>query len=311
MSLGVMERLERARVALDGLSVGDAFGERFFVPAEIALHCIEQRAVPKSPWPYTDDTEMALAIYEVLEEKQEVDCDLLAQVYARRYAADIRKGYGGTAHDILRSIYFGEPWRSAAGRVFDGSGSMGNGGAMRVAPAAAYFAEDYDKVVEQARRTAEVTHANPEGQAGAIAVAVAVAWAWQNASAPEPDDMFETVLRYTPYGETQGGIALAADLPRSYLVGTAISALGNGRRVLAQDTVPFSLWCAARHLDCYEDAMWNTVFGLGDRDTTCAIVGGIVVWTSGRDSIPEAWLQAREPLRYRSESSPATELVRE
>ncbi len=41
--------------------------------------------------------------------------------------------------------------------------------------------------------------------------------------------------------------------------------------------------------------MWTTVSGLGDRDTTCAIVGGIVA-LHDQAVIPEEWLQAREPL---------------
>ena len=44
------------------------------------------------------------------------------------------------------------------------------------------------------------------------------------------------------------------------------------------------------------DAPWLTVSGLGDRDTTCAIVGGIVACYVGEEGIPAAWLQAREPL---------------
>lgn len=42
--------------------------------------------------------------------------------------------------------------------------------------------------------------------------------------------------------------------------------------------------------------MWTTVAGLGDRDTTCAIVGGIVVLASGTESIPEPWRDACEPI---------------
>ncbi len=60
--------------------------------------------------------------------------------------------------------------------------------------------------------------------------------------------------------------------------------------------MPYAVWCAARHLDAYAEALWSTVSGQGDRDTTCAIVGGIVVLSAGRESIPPAWLAAREPL---------------
>lgn len=48
---------------------------------------------------------------------------------------------------------------------------------MRVAPVGAFFADDMDLVVSQARASAEVTHAHNEAIVGAIAVAVAAAWA--------------------------------------------------------------------------------------------------------------------------------------
>jgi ADP-ribosylglycohydrolase len=72
--------------------------------------------------------------------------------------------------------------------------------------------------------------------------------------------------------------------------------LGNGSQVLASDTMPFTLWCAARHLDGYEEALGTTVAAPGDRDTSCAIVGGIVALSAGRDQLPAGWLAAREPL---------------
>ena len=65
-----------------------------------------------------------------------------------------------------------------------------------------------------------------------------------------------------------------------------MSALGTGHDISAQDTCPFALWCAGGHLDSYEEALWLTVSGLGDRDTTCAMVGGIVALSAGVDSIP-------------------------
>ena len=79
-------------------------------------------------------------------------------------------------------------------------------------------------------------------------------------------------------------------------VHAAVSVLGNGSRVTAQDTVPFALWSATCHLNDYEEALWATVSGLGDRDTTCAIVGGVVVMQSGLRSIPKQWLHCREPI---------------
>ncbi len=291
-------RLDRARLALDGLSVGDALGGQFFIPG-VYNACIRDRLTPEGPWRYTDDTEMALAILEILQRHGRVDQDDLARSFARRYRAEMYRGYGPTAHEILAAIGRGVPWEVAASEPFGGKGSMGNGGAMRVAPLGAYFADDLGRVVAEARASAEVTHAHPEGQAGAIAVAVAAAWAWHVGRGREEGSgrrLLEVALEHTPDGETRRGIVEAVAVPLDAEVSWAIYNLGNGGKVTSPDTVPFTLWCAARHLDDYAAAIWTTISGGGDVDTNCAIVGGIVALSAGRDSIPSVWLRAREPL---------------
>ncbi|MGR6915488.1 ADP-ribosylglycohydrolase family protein [[Actinomadura] parvosata] len=75
----------------------------------------------------------------------------------------------------------------------------------------------------------------------------------------------------------------------------AARALGNGRQVAAHDTVPFTLWVAARHRHDYEAALWTTAAAGGDIDTTCAIVGGIVAAAEGI-RLPPRWKSRCEPL---------------
>jgi len=291
--------LERARLALDGLSVGDAFGERFFGAPARVLERIEQRLVPAAPWFWTDDTAMALSVFEELQDKERIDRDSLALRFARRYRNDSRRGYGGTAHDILMDISLGGDWREVAQSAFDGQGSMGNGGAKRVAPIGAFFAYDLAAVVEHARASAQPTHAHPEGQAGAIGVAVAAAIACQMGQGALPrsgTSLLQAVLEHVPAGATEAGIRRALALPLTAAPSAAVAELGNGSRVISEDTVPFSLWCAARHLDDFEQALWTTVAGLGDRDTTCAIVGGIVALSAPAPAIPRVFLESRERL---------------
>ena len=291
-------RMRRALVSLDGLSVGDAFGERFFYLPNVE-RMIAQRGIPRRPWPYTDDTEMALAIVEVLGRRGKIDQDDLAAAFARRYQARPNRGYGATAHEILKSVATGVAWRTAASRAFGGEGSMGNGGAMRVAPLGAYWADDLNTVVEQARASAAVTHAHAEGQAGAIAVAVAAAWAARRGAGEAvepPGALIELALANTPQGSTRRGLVYARDLFDDESVDTVVEVLGNGSNVTSPDTVPFALWCAARHIDDYPEAIWTTVSGLGDIDTNCAIVGGIVALSTGPDAIPAVWLLSRETL---------------
>ncbi len=293
MDITLQERRRNAQTSLEALAVGDAFGERFFANPGLVEQLIETRAMPTAPWRFTDDTVMAISIADVLFIRGTIDQDLLAELFAARYLRDPARGYGGMAHRVLARLASGENWRDVSPSVFDGAGSMGNGGAMRAAPIGGYFFDDLGRAVEEARRSAEVTHAHHEAKAGAIAVAAAAAWV--AAGGERTEDLFACVLAHTPDGETRTRINTASRLPLDCDVRTAVKALGNGSRVLSQDTVPFCLWSAARHLRAFEDAMWFTVSGLGDRDTTCAIVAGIIALHPAT-KVPTEWLGARESL---------------
>ena len=291
------DRFARAALSLDGLSVGDAFGEQFFVDPYQVNDLIEARTLPVAPWPYTDDTEMALSVVAVLQQANEIDQDQLAVSFASRY--DMRRGYGPAMHGILPRMMIRGAWPALAQGLFGGQGSFGNGAAMRVAPVGAYFAEDLTTVAAQAYDSAIVTHFHPEAAAGAIAVAVAAAYAWSLHDVrplPNRQEFLELILPHVPNGMVSEKIRHARDLSPDASVMLAVSALGNGSQISAQDTVPFALWCAGQHLGSYEEALWLTVSGLGDRDTTCAMVGGIVALSAGAASIPALWKASREPL---------------
>lgn len=79
------------------------------------------------PWPYTDDTEMALGIVEVLRRQGCIEQDDLADIFAHRYGLNLYRGYGARAYSVLEAIGDGESWQTASGSIFDGMGSMGNG----------------------------------------------------------------------------------------------------------------------------------------------------------------------------------------
>ena len=135
----------------------------------------------------------------------------------------------------------------------------------------------------------------PDGEAGAIAIAVATATAWQMRSSKDDTPRVDSRSPQThaTWPNATGDKQSSGDPrfvnrsgPRSRLLVTAA-------RVIASDTVPFCLWCAARHLRSFEQAMWSTVSGRGDRDTTCAIVGAIVALSVGSDKLPSDWLEAQ------------------
>lgn len=297
MESSSQDPIERAKASLEGLSVGDAFGETFFINPDVVEGLIAERALADRTWTYTDDTLMALSVFSVLREHGHIDQPALARSFAERY--DRTRGYGPAMHRLLWEIKSGEDWAERAQSLFEGQGSFGNGAAMRVAPIGAFFADDVDAVVKEAARSSVITHTHDEAIAGAIAVAVAAAHACRlrtSGAVPSRSEFLDWVLPHVPESEVRSKIRQARDMAANASVQFAVSVLGNGIGVSAQDTVPLSLWCAAGHLTNYEEALWLTVSGLGDRDTTCAIVGGIVASYTGIEGIPQEWLNEREPL---------------
>jgi ADP-ribosylglycohydrolase len=265
-------------------------------PARLATN-----SLPRAPWFHTDDTEMALSIVAVLNSYGAINQEALARRFARRFERDPHRGYGHGMRIQLRDINMGGRWQDAATQAFSGEGSMGNGGAMRVPPLGAYFADDLERCVSEARASAAVTHAHPEGIAGTIATAVGAALAWQlrETSAPErARRFFDTVLDLTPEGQVRNAIAQARQLQKNTPIDEVAEKLGNGARVTAPDTVPFCLWVAAHHSDNFTTALAEAIRTGGDCDTNAAIVGGIVALSAGGDSIPQEWSAAREPIGF-------------
>lgn len=292
-------RLQRALLSLDGLSVGDAFGQMLSTQARSARRIVEHNGLPGPHWWHTDDSQMAMAIVEELAATGKISPDSLAHRFTERYLTDPSRGYGKGARLQLEEMARGTGWRQTSAAAFSGSGSKGNGSAMRSAPLGAYFADDLERLVSESTQSSMVTHSHPEGIAGSVAVSLAAAQTWQTRGLElqtARHRIWQTTLERTPQGETWEGLQKAFAIPLEMLPENAARILGSGFLVTAPDTVPFAIWCAIRHLDNYREALIATLGGDGDCDTNCAIVGGIVSLFVGRSGIPEDWLKSREKL---------------
>ena len=251
---------------------------------------------PAEIWAWTDDTQMACSLLDVLDRHGTVEQSELAVLFAER--AEECRDYGMGALNFMARIRDGYDWREISAELFDGVGSWGNGGAMRIAPLGAYFAGDLARAAAEAAASAEVTHAHPEGIAGGIAAGVAAAHAAALRGRPVPlpaTELIEAPLAHIPDGAVRRGLERALrllDRPADEVA----RELGNGDRISAQDTVPFALWVVATRLDDYEGAVRTCVAAGGDMDTMAAIVGGIIAAHHGTGCVPAAWLAAREPL---------------
>jgi ADP-ribosylglycohydrolase len=134
-------------------------------------------------------------------------------------------------------------------------GSFGNGSAMRVSPIGFAFTT-LDTVLEEAKKSAEVTHDHPEGIKGAQAVASAIYLARSGYSKDAIRNYIEETYDY--------------DLNRS------IDAIrpDYSFNETCQGSVPESIIAFMESSD-YEDAVRKAISLGGDSDTMACIAGGI------------------------------------
>ena len=197
---------------------------------------------------FTDDTVLTVATaYSILEK-----CDYAEafRTFGRRYP---RAGYGGAFYHWLFSSQSG-PYNS-----------WGNGSAMRVSPVGFAF-ESVDAVLEEAERSASVTHNHPEGIKGAQATALAVFLARKGENKYSIRDDIEKRFTY--------------DLSRT------LDDIRPGYRfeVSCEGSVPESITAFLESKD-FEDAVRKAVSLGGDSDTMACIAGGIAHAFYGK--IPE------------------------
>lgn len=294
-------RMRRARLALEGLSVGGAFGARIGERSGPVDALLAARVLPPGPWPRTGESELARALLDGLDSSPDIDREALARSFGERYRSDPSRLYDDASHWTLASISGGLPFTDAAESAL-ALGEIGPAAATRASLVGAYFADDLDRAASAARASAEITDARPDGQAAAVAVAVAAAIAAQMGERLVPTRgaaLIEGALALTPEGPIARGLsrasALLAEPPADRSAG--LTAL----QVLSSQPVPFGLYCAARSLEDFAEVMWNAALGITAREATCAIAGAVAALAGGAGAlpygtIPVSWVSAREPL---------------
>ena len=325
---------DRFAGCLLGLALGDAMG----APREGgAAERLAWRVLGRTPdgrMRWTDDTQMTLALSASLIAQQGLVLDDAALRMARNH--QWRRGYGPGAAKVLARIRRGEPWPSASRSVYP-NGSYGNGGAMRVAPLALWFAPDAAAVWQAARDSAAITHAHEAAQWGAGAVAMAVRTALLGGTALSPDVFWHRwQLSLAAQKNQAGGHAYHHELrwANEWLKG-AEGAVSNGPNlsstgqdftqqdgqalqasasqapsprevqqqlgcdVAAQRSVITAIYLAARFKQQPIEALLQ--FGLqlrGDVDTVLAMAGAIWGAAHGRQALPTARLRQLEAAEH-------------
>ncbi|GAA5091765.1 ADP-ribosylglycohydrolase family protein [Chryseobacterium ginsengisoli] len=284
------DKLLIAAKSLTGISIGDAFGESFFGEESLMKSYIHQRIIPESSFDFTDDTIMAIAVFKSLEKFGKINQGFLAEEFTKNYYFDINRGYGPSMHQYFRETKSGENWKEVSYSKFEGQGSMGNGGAMRASVIGAYFYDDFDKLKLNAELSCEVTHANKEAIEGTKAISLAAAFAVQEKLELiklNQQDFIQKIQDELSDSDMKSKLNKALYLDGNPSIELLVKTLGNGIKMTAQDTVPIVIWMLSRCRNNFEECLWNTVSALGDRDTTCAMVGGVSALCCEENTIPD------------------------
>ena len=187
---------------------------------------------------FTDDTVLTVAV---------ADCLLTGSSYVDKFHEYTRaypnRGYG----------YRFWHWAQSGSR--DPYNSWGNGAAMRVSPVAFRF-QTLEEVLEEAKRSAAVTHNHPEGIRGAQATAAAIFMARQGDS---KNNIREAIQRQFGYDLRRD----IASIRPTYSFNES-----------CQGTVPEAMTAFLESED-YEDTIRLAVSLGGDADTLACIAGGI------------------------------------
>ncbi len=187
---------------------------------------------------FTDDTVLTVAVADVVLNGGDY-ADVI-KAYYRRYPY---KGYGGNFMEWGKSDSR-EPYNS-----------WGNGSAMRVSSIGFAF-NDISSVLEEAKRSAEVTHNHPEGIKGAGVTAAAIFLARN--------------------GETKSFIKAFLERDFGYNLSQTLEEIRPSYRfdVSCQGSVPQAIIAFLESTD-FEDAIRNAISIGGDSDTIACITGGI------------------------------------
>lgn len=250
---------------------------------------------PDDSAPYSDDTQMMIGVAESLAEHGRFDGPDMASRFVENFQP--WRGYGSGAYKVLTALSRGIPWDEAGAVLFEGQGSFGNGGAMRVAPVGLWAHRDPYVLRHLSENQAKITHTHTLGIGGAAlqAAAVAVACRMEPARSFDAVSFLDQVEQFAPALPDAYGYALR-DI-REFLDETpatwdAQERLGSS--IEAHESVPAALYAFLRLPYSFESAVtWAIRLG-DDTDTVGAMTGAIAGAFHGYSAIPDKWLRAMD-----------------
>ena len=326
-------RTPRALGCLLGLSLGDALGapleglssqqirNHYGTVVDYVDGAVAWKRKPhrwRMPGLYTDDTQQALALGDVLLRCGRADADCLAEIYLalahpKGEYVGAHRGIGRSFRQVLTDLERGVSPRHT------GSTSAGIGAAMRIAPVAIYCGGDEEALFSSVLTASLMTHRDIRSLAGAMAVASATR-RLLDGDDRDPSFLFRVagdVFRAEDRIASEfGGLVTSVD-PHRHAVSSAIAHVESLLDLPRDQALAALVVEANRHgaeplcrrptmgfppaviptclyllivTRSFEEALLEVVNLGGDADTAGAILGALAGASYGEEALPERLL---------------------
>ncbi len=328
-----LSRVDRVRGCLLGLAVGDALGAPLegLSSQQIQSHYGRVRnyvdgvqAWKRKPYRwrlrglYSDDTQQALALCDVLIDHQRVDPERLADIYLalatpKGSFVGAHRGVGRSFRQVLAALERGVPAHLA------GQTTAGIGAAMRIAPVPLFFGDELDALFRSVMAASLMTHRDIRSLSGALAVAHAVRrlvaaeprepslllWVASDLVKDEKriaTDHGNLVIKLGKHGgslsRTLAHAESLLDSPRERVLAALVDEANRhgAEPSCKRPTQGFPPACIPTCFylllttDSFEEAVTDVVNLGGDADTAGAILGAMAGADYGAEAIPKRWL---------------------
>ncbi|XP_052772912.1 ADP-ribosylhydrolase ARH3-like [Mya arenaria] len=133
----------------------------------------------KGEYSFTDDTAMARSVAKSLIQHNQLNAKHLAQRFTEEYMREPFRGYGGSVATVFHGLQeqeYSDVYQPAS-QQFEGKGSYGNGGAMRIVPAALFACRKgytFEQLADLTEKITRLTHSHPQAIQGAVLQSYAV-----------------------------------------------------------------------------------------------------------------------------------------
>jgi ADP-ribosylglycohydrolase len=280
---------------------------------------------------YSDDTQQALALCDVLLDYQRVDPERLAELYLallnpRGTFFGAHRGLGRSFRQVLDALERGVPAH------LTGQPTAGIGAAMRIAPVPLYFGQEVGPMFDAAIAASLMTHVDIRSLSGALAVAHAIRRLaaggprdpsllfWVASDLVKDEDEIEAsygdvVINVDRFRRSLCRVIAHAesllDCPRERALAALVDEANRHGAVptCKRPTMGFPPACIPTCLylllstDSFEEAVTEVINLGGDTDTAGAILGALAGAHYGAQAIPRRWLdglQNREGIETRA-----------